>query len=288
MTFSSGSATGLAICKGAWLGRPDEAWKHKCARWAQCPSCERKRAAKRAHEIKERLKVARHEYGNDLTVGVLTVTLPGVKHESGIRYASLKEQYDYAIARTTLPGLPGYHSMRGMNRLLCGKPDHRGFGRKAVYDGLGAVGGTHFMEFTYNNSKEWWNVHMHSLFYGPEKLDRLKETTRHVVEDDQLLLKKVVGGRQCAALAKLGYGKRYSLDYCEADELENIIRYSSKVAYVTKPFKAPRSKTGEIEEFMLTNPRLSRPFGRNQFRLPSLPDGYGEEIFFEERQDGTS
>jgi len=104
MTFSSGSATGLAICKGAWLGRPDEAWKHKCARWAQCPSCERKRASKRAHEIKERIKVAMHEYGNELQVGVLTVTLPGVKHESGIRYASLKEQYDYAIARTTLPG----------------------------------------------------------------------------------------------------------------------------------------------------------------------------------------
>jgi hypothetical protein len=283
VTFSSGSATGLAICKGAWLGRPDEAWKHKCARWAQCPSCERKRAAKRAHEIKERIKVAMHEYGNELQVGVLTVTLPGVKHESGIRYASLKEQYDYAIARTTLPGLPGYHSMRGMNRLLCGKPDHKGFGRNAINDGLGAVGGTHFMEFTYNNTKSWWNVHMHSLFYGPEKLDRLKETTRHVVEDDQLLLKKLVGGRQCAALAKLGYGKRYSLDYCEADELDNIIRYSSKVAYVTKPFKAPKHKAHEIEEFMLTNPRLSRPFGRNQFSMPSLPDGYGEEKVLEDR-----
>ena len=102
-TFSSGSATGLAICKGAWLGRPDEAWKHKCARWLACPTCEGKRAGKRAHEMKERLKVARHYLGNDMTVGVLTVTLPGQKHESGIRYKSLKEQYDYAVSRTTLP-----------------------------------------------------------------------------------------------------------------------------------------------------------------------------------------
>ena len=283
MTFSSGSATGLAICKGAWLGRPDQAWKHKCARWQQCPSCERKRAARRAHDIKERLKIAREDYGNDLTVGVLTVTLPGVKHESGIRYANLKEQYDYAVARTTLPGLPGIHSMRGMNRLLCGKPDYRGFGKKSEGQGLGAVGGTHFLEFTYNNSKEWWNVHMHSLFYAPEKLDRLKETSVHVQDGDQLLLKKEVRGRQNAALAKLGYGKRYSLDYCEPHELDMLIKYSSKVAYATKPFKAPKHKRFEIEEFMHTNPRLSRPFGRNQFRMPSLPDGHGEEIFLEER-----
>jgi hypothetical protein len=131
LTFSSGSATGLAICKGAWLGRPDEAWKHKCARWLACPTCESKRAGKRAHEMKERLKVARHYLGNDMTVGVLTVTLPGQKHESGIRYKSLKEQYDYAVSRTTLPGLPGWHSMRGMNRLLCGKPDHKGFGKNS-------------------------------------------------------------------------------------------------------------------------------------------------------------
>lgn len=283
MTFSSGNATGLAICKGAWLGRPDQAWKHKCARWVQCPSCERKRAARRAHDIKERLKVARHEFGNDLTVGLLTVTLPGKKHESGIRYASLKEQYDYAVARTTLPGLTGYHSMRGMNRLLCGKPDRKGFGKKAVNDGLGAVGGTHFLEFTYNNSKEWWNVHMHSLFFGPEKLDRLKATSKHVVEEDHLLLKKEVGGRQSVALSRLGYGPRYSLDYCDQHELDILIKYSSKVAYATKPFKAPKHKRFEIEEFMLTNPRLSRPFGSNQYRMPTLPEGYGEEVFLEER-----
>jgi hypothetical protein len=139
------------------------------------------------------------------------------------------------------------------------------------------------MEFTYNNSKEWWNVHMHSLFYGPEKLDMLKETSCHVEVEGELLLKKEVRGRQCAALAKLGYGKRYSLDYCEPDELDHIIKYSSKVAYVTKPFKAPKHKRFEIEEFMLTNPRLSRPFGRNQFSMPSFPDGYGEEKLLEAR-----
>lgn len=124
---------------------------------------------------------------------------------------------------------------------------------------------------------------MHSLFFGPEKLDRLKETSRHVEEDGQLLLKKEVGGRQSVLFSKLGYGHRYSLDYCEPHELDQLIKYSAKVAYVTKPFKAPRSKRFEIEEFMHTNPRLSRPFGSNQHKLPSFPDGYGEEVFLEER-----
>jgi hypothetical protein len=139
------------------------------------------------------------------------------------------------------------------------------------------------MEFTYNNNKGWWNVHMHSLFYAPEKLDVLKETSKHVEKDGMLLMHKEVQGRTCKALSKLGYGTRYSLDYCEPHELDTIIKYSSKVAYVTKPFKAPKSKQYEIEEFMLTNPRLSRPFGRNQFKMPSFPDGYGEEKVYEAR-----
>ena len=74
----------------------------------------------------------------------------------------------------------------------------------------------------------------------------------------------------CSALAKLGYGSRYTLDYCEPHELDQLIQYSSKVAYVTKPFKAPKHMMPEVEEFMFTNPRLSRPFGRNQYRIDSL------------------
>jgi hypothetical protein len=240
--------------------------------------------------MKERLKVARHYLGNDMTVGVLTVTLPGQKHESGIRYKSLKEQYDYAVSRTTLPGLPGWHSMRGMNRLLCGKPDHKGFGKNKVDHGLGADGGTHFLEFTYNNKKSWWNVHMHSLFYAAEKLDRLKQSEK-VLEDpncshslhsyESLVPRSKAKGRTSVVLSRLGYGSRYTLDYADSHELDQLVRYSSKVAYVTKPFKAPKSKFGEIEEFMYTNPRLSRPFGRNQYKIDSLPDGYGEEKILE-------
>jgi len=271
--FKAESAVGLAICKGGWLGRPDEAWKHKCARWLACPSCERKRAGKKAHEISARLKEAQYYYGNDLVVGVLTVTLPGIHHESGIRFKSLKEQYDYAVERTTIKGLTGRWSMRGMNKMLCGKTDPSGI--KFGDHGLGALGGTHFLEFTWNDSKNWWNVHMHSLFYGVSKLDYLNSTSHTRCNDGELLLEKYQKNRSSAGLAKLGYGKLYTLDYAEVDELESLIQYSSKVAYVTKPFKAPKHKFAEVEEFMYTNPRLSRPFGRNQYKIDTLPEDYG-------------
>jgi len=271
--FKAESAVGLAICKGGWLGRPDEAWKHKCARWLACPSCERKRAGRKAHEITARLKEAQFYHGDDLVVGVLTVTLPGIHHKSGIRFKSLKEQYDYAVERSTIKGLTGRWSMRGMNKLLCGDTDSSGI--KRGKPGLGALGGTHFLEFTWNDSKKWWNVHMHSLFYGVSELDILKPTSKHIEVDGDLLLKKEVVNRKNKQFELLGYGRVYSLDYADTDELDILIKYSSKVAYVTKPFKAPKHKFGEIEEFMYTNPRLSRPFGRNQYKIDSLPEDYG-------------
>ena len=122
------------------------------------------------------------------------------------------------------------------------------------------------MEFTYNQSKEWWNVHSHTLFWGDERIGLLKDSTRwEFPEDGPLLGEKKIGGRQSIGLQRLGFGKRYSLDYAEDFELEELIRYSSKVAYATKPFKAPKSKTGEIRDFLLgldgREPRLARPFG---------------------------
>ena len=239
------------------MGNPRNAWQAKCARHLQCPSCEAKRAAKKAHEVRNRLKVAEYYLEEDLQVGVLTTTLPGVKHPSGIRYGTLKEQYDYMIERTTLPGLTGWHSMRGLNKLLTD---------------LGAWGGTHFLGFTYNQKKDWWNVHAHSLFYGPEKLDRLKSTTGYKEEPGQLLLQKTNKGKSSVAFSKLGFGPRYTLDYADDHELENILKYSSKVAYATKPFKSPRSKKFEVRDFLETNPRLSRPFGQNANKPDSLPD----------------
>ena len=57
-----------------------------------------------------------------------------------------------------------------------------------------------------------------------------------------------------------------------------MLLYSSKVAYATKPFKAPKDKFFETREFMESSPepRFSRPFGDNAIKLTSLPDGYGE------------
>ena len=157
---------------------------------------------------------------------MLTWTLPGKSHP--IRYGSLREQYDYATQRVRFTGMPGDHSMRGLNWTL---------------EKLGARGGTHFLEFTWNTKKQWWNLHGHSLFWGWTSLDHLKQTTEWRWNPEETLLEqKSVPGKRTRRLPHLGLGERYSLDYAEPHELEQAIRYSSKVAYATKPFKAPSSK----------------------------------------------
>jgi hypothetical protein len=244
--------TGLAICKGLHGGSPRTAWQTLCPRWQMCPSCEAKKAGRRAARISQRLEAEYELADTDLTIGVLTTTLPGRGHP--IRRGSLREQYDYITRRVRFQGEPGDHSMRGLNRMLHQK---------------GARGGTHFIEFTYNQRKGWWNTHMHSLFWGWETLDDFQPTTEyHWDPAESLLQTKTVGGKRSRRFQRLGLGERYSLDYAEEDELERMIRYSSKIAYATKPFKAPLSKKWEIMEFLegdpkngKPEPRLARPFG---------------------------
>ncbi len=240
------------------MGNPRDAWKVRCPRHRMCPSCEAKRAAKRAYELRQRLRTAHYYHEEDLVVGVLTTTLPGQDHP--IRHGSLRDQYDYVTDRIYISGLSGVHSMRGLNKVLAE---------------LGAEGGTHYMEFTYNNSKGWWNVHMHSVFYGCGELDHLQATSSHYEENGELLLKKRNKGKVSNLFSNLGFGPRYTLDYAEEHEIENILKYSSKVAYATKPFKAPISKSGEIDDFMTKSIRLARPFGRNAKGLDTLPPDYG-------------
>lgn len=244
------NALGLATCKGLNKGKPGVNRRRLCYRAAMCPSCEHKKAGHKAWQITKRIRRFEEETNGEMAVGVLTLTGPG-RENPAFRYADLRNQYEYFTARTTIPGMVGHHSMRGINKLLTDQ---------------GASGGTHFMEFTYNQSKEWWNVHSHTLFWGDERIGLLKDSSRwEFPEDGPLLGEKKIGGRTSVGLQRLGFGKRYSLDYAEDHELEEIIRYSSKVAYATKPFKAPKSKTGEIRDFLLgldgREPRLARPFG---------------------------
>jgi hypothetical protein len=123
------------------------------------------------------------------------------------------------------------------------------------------------VEFTWNNKQSWWNLHGHTLFWGWEKLDHLKQTSSYDFErEPELLLgTKINKGKRTRLLEALGFGQRYTLDYAEAHELELMVRYSAKVAYATKPFKAPAQKGREIRDFLeghdSAQPRLARPFG---------------------------
>jgi hypothetical protein len=187
----------------------------------------------------------------DLKVGVLTVTLPGRNHP--IRNASLREQYNYMTARTTLPGQIGEHSMRGLNTQL---------------KDWGFSGGCHNLEFTWNDKQNWWNVHDHAIVvgYADDISCPLLRTDKDVWHDGELLSQKQVKGKTNRGLASLGFGERYSLDWAEKHEFEQSIRYAAKVAYMTKPVKAPREKRSELRRFFNGTdggnyPRLSRPIG---------------------------
>jgi len=209
--------------------------------------------------------------GRKLKVGILTLTLPG--KDKDIRYAPLQAQYNYLTARTTLRGRTGWHSMRGLNTMM---------------KDWGVTGGSHNIEFTWNSKRKWWNCHLHSLIVGYDGSMNLplKDTTKWSrmfdFENETYnsfgnksmpgdyrydLGDKIVGNRQNKLLEEFGMGKIYSLDWAEPGELQNMIAYSSKVAYLAKPFKAPVDKERELASFLVGEgstkkaPRLGRTIG---------------------------
>ena len=249
-----------------------------CPRWRLCSACERVRAKRNQWKIAKSLEYDldwAQEAGIDLQVGILTTTLPG--KGSGVREASLSEQYDYLTKRTTMSGYTGWHSMRGLNTKL---------------KEWGISGGSHFIEFT-NGSGNQWNTHMHSVLVGfaEDWKVPLKETTAVCEWNDDLTMKlrpeklenKTRSNKR--VLEPLGLGRLYTLDIASEDELATIARYSAKVEYVTKPVKVPAGKLPEVSDFLNGNvdakdvtftedkvsitsskfsrsiPRLARPFG---------------------------
>jgi len=241
-------------CLGQQRGRYDTSL---CSRSTMCPKCEKRRASKRSwalcKRLTEELEMAEDEKSN-LKVGVLTTTLPGQYHRSGIRHQNLRDQYAYLTQRTNLRGLGGAKSMRGLNHVLAQNGVHAG---------------CHNVEFTYNLDKNWWNVHNHSILIADEDSwsGFIPETKDTVYEPQDLLNRyEVVHGNHAGLENDHGLGKRYTLDWADSSEFEQTIRYASKLAYMTKPIKAPNSKRMEISKFFngfngKSYPRLSRPFG---------------------------
>lgn len=264
---------GQAVCTGVHKGDPKDAWRTLCSASRMCPSCSRRRSIQKAADLRSRIEVMDFLNEGDYTVGVLTVTLPGRDHD--IRHGTLQEQYDYFTERIYFPGVSGNHSMRGLNWLMAR---------------LGALGGKHFLEFTWSKKNEWWNLHCHTVFWAYEKLDGFRSTSttkqNYELGEETLLRTKTNRGRMAKKLLAdtLGFGPRYTLDYADLHEMDAMIQYSNKVAYSTKPFKAPKEKDSEIQDFLAgsggTLPRLARPFGDAQKRLIELPDQEGVPPWF--------
>ena len=226
-----------------------------CSRHLMCPKCEQRRASKRAWQLTKKLTAEinlMEDEGSDLKVGVLTTTLPGLKHRSGIRRGSLREQYAYITDRTNFSGRTGSHSMRGLNTAL---------------RDMGVHAGCHNLEFTWNDKGNWWNVHNHSILLADKESwsNDISETKDRIWESSELLDRTEVVGGTNNQFDHYGLGRRYSLDWAEPHEFAQTIKYASKVAYMTKPIKAPRQKRLELSKFFNgfsgKYPRLSRPFG---------------------------
>lgn len=245
-----------------------------CPRWRLCNGCERVRAKRNQWKIAKSLQYdldLSEDADTPIKIGVLTSTLPG--KESMVRSATLSEQFDYLTKRVTLPGYPGWHSMRGLNTRL---------------KEWGISGGSHFIEFT-NKTGNQWNTHMHSVLVGFEEDWKvpLKETRAVREWNDDLTMKLQVEQLENKSRSNkrvfepLGLGRLYTLDIATSDEMASIARYSAKVEYVTKPVKVPRNKLPEVSDFLngkvnlkdvtfggITSskatrsiPRLARPFG---------------------------
>ena len=248
-------------CLGSSRDRNDTSM---CSRHVMCSKCEQRRANTRAWGLTKKLTAEMdlmEDEGSDLLVGVLTTTLPGLKHRSGIRRASLRDQYSYVTDRTNFSGRTGAHSMRGLNTAL---------------RDMGVHAGCHNLEFTWNDKGNWWNVHNHSILLADKDSwsNEIVETKDRIWESSELLDRFEVTGSNHRQFEDYGLGRRYSLDWAEPHEFAQTIKYAAKVAYMTKPIKAPKQKRLELSKFFNgfsgTYPRLSRPFGM-WMRQQSLP-----------------
>ena len=79
--------------------------------------------------------------------------------------------------------------MRGLNWLL---------------NRVGALGGKHFLEFTWSKKNEWWNLHCHTVFWAYEKLDGFSSTSttkqNYELGEETLLRTKTNRGRMAKKL----------------------------------------------------------------------------------------
>ena len=253
-SFWSNNNPGIIDRKGC-TGLAKNLWdKSLCGRHTMCPKCNEIAAARKAakyHRILNDDFLQSEEYGWPLRVDVLTTTLPG--QHSWVRRASLHEQYDYLTERTNVTGLGGAKSMRGLNYKL---------------NEWGYFGGSHFIEFTWNKHRKWWNVHNHTIAIGYE--DDVTVPVKETSQKDWSGLRYektpyVDHGGFTSEFKENGLGRRYSLDTAEHHEVADCIGYVAKLAYVTKPVKAPKEKRRELMGFFRgktgKEPRLTRPFG---------------------------
>jgi hypothetical protein len=126
--------------------------------------------------------------------------------------------------------------------------------------------------------EEDWNVPLKSCTKTSEWND---DGTMRLIPEKLPLVHK----SNKRVLEPMGLGRIYTLDVATEDELESVVRYSSKVQYVTKQIdvkKMNHTLRSEVSDFLagkrlrtgrMSYPRLARSFGSwSKMSLETLMD----------------
>ena len=222
-----------------------------CGREQGCPQCNVRRVRGRIASLLRTIDILESEVA--WNYGLLTVTLPGKRHESQIRFASLSEQYDY-FTRTVKFRVDKERystSMRGLTKRL------EDFGVDGNICGLEITNG--------GGVGDNWNVHAHLLLISGTEIT-IPESKKEIDRESDTWEYIELGERNpwsIRNLASLGFGAQYQ--YTHIGSIEDALREVGKITYGVKVERkdgeANTDLVREMEHFFSSNPRLLRKTG---------------------------
>ena len=222
-----------------------------CGREQGCPQCNVARVRRRIASLFRTIDILESE--TPWNYGLLTVTLPGKRHESQIRFSSLSEQYDYFTRAVKYRVDKKRYSatMRGLTKRL---------------EDFGVDGSICGLEFTNGGGVgDNWNVHAHLLLISAAKItipeskkeiDPWSDTWEYIEEGER-------NPWSIRNLASLGFGAQYQ--YTHIGNIDEALKEVGKITYGVKVERQEgltnTDLVREMEQFFNKNPRLLRKTG---------------------------
>ena len=222
-----------------------------CGREQGCPQCNARRIRRRIAGLFRTIDILESEI--TWNYGLFTVTLPGKRHESQIRFASLSKQYDYFTRAVKYRVDKKRYSatMRGLTKRL---------------EDFGVDGSICGLEFTNGGGVgDNWNVHAHFLLIAAGKIT-IPESKKEIDRNSDTWEYIELGERNpwsIRNLASLGFGAQYQ--YTHIGDINEALKEVGKITYGVKVDRVDGETNvnlvREMEQFFNKNPRLLRKTG---------------------------